>query len=429
MTNLELNPRFATLGGYPFARLRSLLDGLAPPDGMRPIDMTIGEPRRPLPPMVAETVAGQAAGFGRYPPTRGSLALRQAFAAWLDRRYALPAGLIDPERHVMALNGTREGLFQIALVCVPPLRNGQQPAVLVPNPFYQCYAGAAAAAGAETVFLPATPATGHLPDLDALPAALLDRTALFYICSPANPQGAAGTADYWRRLLVLARRHGFVVAADECYAEIYRDTAPPGALQAAAESGALDNLVVFHSLSKRSGVPGLRGGICAGDPAIIEHFTTLRSYGGAPMPLPLDAAATALWRDEDHVDATRAHYNAAYDAAERILGGCLGGNRFAAGELRPAGGFFLWLDVGDGERFAHRLWTRAGLRVLPGGYLTRAEAGGRNVGAPFIRVALVDDLETIGEGLTRLAAELAAAEAGPDRDGPGHARSQEAPSA
>ena len=282
MQNLDLNPRFAALGGYPFARLRSLLDGLSPPDGQAPIDMTIGEPRRPVPPLVGEVLARQGAGFGKYPPTRGSLGLRQAFAAWLTRRYGLPPAMIDPDRHVMALNGTREGLFQIALVCVPPQRNGAQPAVLIPNPFYQCYAGAAAAAGAEPVFLPATPATGHLPDLEALPPALLDRTALFYLCSPANPQGAAAPADYWRRLLALARQHGFVVAADECYAEIYRSEAPSGALEAAAESGALDNLVVFHSLSKRSGVPGLRGGICAGDPAILDHFTILRSYARGP---------------------------------------------------------------------------------------------------------------------------------------------------
>ncbi|MEQ8345770.1 MAG: aminotransferase class I/II-fold pyridoxal phosphate-dependent enzyme [Sneathiellaceae bacterium] len=401
MQNLDLNPRFAALGGYPFARLRSLLDGLSAPGGLAPIDMTIGEPRRPVPPLVAEVLARQAAGFGRYPPTRGSLDLRQAFSAWLTRRYRLPSGMIDPERHVMALNGTREGLFQIALACVPPQRNGAQPAVLIPNPFYQCYAGAAAAAGAEPVFLPATPATGHLPDLDALPAALLDRTALFYLCSPANPQGVAASAEYWRRLLALARQHGFVVAADECYAEIYRDRAPPGALEAAAESGALDNLIVFHSLSKRSGVPGLRGGICAGDPAILDHFTILRSYGGAPLPLPLDAAAAALWAEEAHVTETRAHYNAAYDLAARVLG-----NRYEPAVLRPTGGFFLWLDVGDGEAMAHRLWTEAGLRVLPGAYLTRADASGVNVGAPFVRVALVDDLATIESGLQRLAGLL-----------------------
>lgn len=405
MQNLTLNPRFAALGGYPFARLRALLDGLAPPSGLATVDMTIGEPRRPFSPLVGEILAARGADFGRYPPVRGSLALRSAACAWLTRRYGLPDGLLDPERHVIALNGTREGLFQFALAAVPPEKAGRRPAVIVPNPFYQCYAGAAAAAGAEPVFVPATPATGHLPDLEALPPELLDRCALFYLCSPANPQGAAAGLDYWQRLLRLARRHGFVVAADECYAEIYRDSPPVGALQAAvALDGGLDNLVAFHSLSKRSSVPGLRAGFCAGDPGILDLFGTVRSYGGAPLPLPLDAAAAALWADEAHVVETRAHYNAAYDVAARVLG-----NRFGRGdprELRPEGGFFLWLDVGDGEAMARRLWLEAGVRVLPGAYLARPEADGSNVGAPFIRVALVDGLETIETGLTRLAEVL-----------------------
>lgn len=405
MQNLSLNPRFTALGGYPFARLRALLDPLAAPQDLAPVDMSIGEPRRPVPPLVGEVLALRQAGFGRYPPARGSADLRAAIAAWLSRRYRLPSEMIDPDRHVVALNGTREGLFQVALAAVPPAKAGRQPAVLIPNPFYQCYAGAAAAAGAEPVFLPAMRDSGNLPDLEALPAELLDRTALFYLCSPANPQGAAADHAYWTRLLALARKHGFLVAADECYAEIYRDMAPTGALEAAAASGGMDNLLVFHSLSKRSSVPGLRAGFCAGDAAVLDLFASLRSYGGAPLPLPIDAAAAALWAEESHVAANRAHYNAAYDAAARLLG-----RQFGTGDpkiLRPDGGFFLWLEVGDGEAVARRLWTEAALRVLPGAYLTRPDADGGNIGAGHIRVALVDELSVIESGLQRLAAVLA----------------------
>jgi N-succinyldiaminopimelate aminotransferase len=250
-------------------------------------------------------------------------------------------------------------------------------------------------AGGEPVLLPATARTGFLPDLEAIPSALLDRTALFYLCSPANPQGVVADLDYLRRAVRLARRHGFVLAVDECYSELWNSAPPPGALEAAlAEDGCLDHVLVFHSLSKRSSAAGLRSGFVAGDAAILTRLLRLRAYASPVQPLPLMAAATALWQDEAHVEANRALYRAKFEAAGRRLG-----NRF--GFYRPAGGFFLWLDVGDGEAACRRLWREGGLRVLPGGYLSGG-ADGTNTGSAYIRIALVDDLETVDAALVRL---------------------------
>ena len=389
-----LNPRLAELSDYPFDRLRALLDGLPP--GGEPILLSVGEPRHPPPPMLGEVLARHADEWDRYPPVEGTADFRRAVVEWLNRRYRLPAPLLDPERHVLPVAGTREGLFLIATACVPETKNGRRPAVLMPNPFYQVYLGAAVLRGAEPVLLPATRAGGFLPDLAALTPDLLARTAVLYLCSPANPQGSVADAAMLSAAIALARRHDFTLIVDECYAEIYDREPPTGALAVcAATDGGLANVVVFHSLSKRSSVPGLRSGFCAGDPAIITAFRRLRAYGGATLPLPVLAASAALWRDEEHVDANRALYRHKFDAAERRLDG-----RF--GFYRPAGGFFLWLDVGDGEAAGRRLWQEAGLRVLPGAYLARGN-GADNPGQPYIRVALTPDLPTTDEALRRLA--------------------------
>lgn len=270
----------------------------------------------------------------------------------------------------------------------------------MPNPFYQCYAGAALAAGAEPVYLATPKAANFLPDLDALDEDLLARTALFYLCSPANPQGTMADAGYLERLLGLARRHGFVLAMDECYAEIYTGEAPLGTLEVAREmGGSLDNLLVFHSLSKRSNVPGLRSGFVAGDAALIARFAKMRDYGGNPPPLPIDATSAALWREESHVVENRRLYQEKFDLAERVIG-----NRF--GFYKPEGGFFLWLDVGEGVEATRRLWTEAAVRVLPGAYLTADVAGEENAGTPYIRLAMVHDHDTTAEALRRLAEVL-----------------------
>jgi len=385
------NARLGELVDYPFQRLRTLLDGVRA--GTEPtIDLAIGELRHAAPPMVAATLARAAAGWGKYPPTEGTPALRQAIAVWLTRRFALAPGLIDAERNVLVVAGTREALFMAALVATPRQKGRRWTAVLMPNPLYQVYFGAAIAAGAEPILLPADKASGYQPDLGALPSELLDRTALVYLNSPANPQGSVLARDRLAQALALARRHDFVLAVDECYSEIYTSAQPPmGALEAAG--GALDHLLVFHSLSKRSNVPGLRSGFVAGDEALITLFKRLRHYGGAQVPLPVQEASLALWQDETHVAENRALYRAKFELAAATLG--------PAG-APPGGGFYLWLEVGDGEAIARRLWAEAGLRVMPGAYMARTDAAGRNPGAGHIRVALVDDLATTRTALERL---------------------------
>lgn len=395
-----LNPVLDRLTDYPFARLAQLLGGGVTEDA---VVMSIGEPQHPPPPMVAEILAAKAALWGKYPPANGTPDFRTAAAGWLTRRFELPHDLIDPDTAVLPVAGTREALYLIAqTVCGSA--QGERPVVLLPNPFYQVYSGAAVMAGAEPVFVPGAEGPAGQPDFSALPPALLERTALAYLCSPANPQGSVADPALLARTVAAARRYGFVLAVDECYSEIYDAAPPAGALAACAALGSnMDNVVVFHSLSKRSSVPGLRSGFVAGDPAVIAAFARLRSYGGAATPMPILAAAAALWRDEAHVEENRALYRAKIDLAQDILG-----HRF--GFTRPAGGFFLWLDVGDGEAAALKLWQEARIRVLPGAYLAKdtgaINAGMGNPGAPFIRVALVHDLETTGRALARLAAVL-----------------------
>lgn len=391
-----LNPLIETLADYPFDRLRALLDGIVPPAEKPPLILSVGEPRHSPPPMVAQALAGDTAGWGRYPPVDGTPDFRRAVAGWLRRRYGLPEGLIDPDRHVLPVSGTREALFLIGQAVVPPEKAGGQPRVLMPNPFYQVYFGAAVFARAQPVFLPATRASGFLPDLSVIDEATLRRTAMLYLCSPANPQGAVASIALLRHAVALARAHDFVLCVDECYANIWDREAPAGALAACHALGdGLDNVLVFHSLSKRSSVPGLRSGFVAGDARLIGAFRRLRAFGGAVLPLPVLAASAALWDDDAHAEANRVLYRTKMDLAERLLAG-----RF--GFFRPAGGFFLWLEVGDGEAAARALWAEAGLRVLPGAYLARDCADGGNPGRPFIRVALVDDLPRTEDALRRL---------------------------
>jgi succinyldiaminopimelate transaminase len=395
-----LNPRIQWLSEYPFDRLRALLGGIEPPSGMTPMVLSVGEPRHPTPPLVPDVVGSNGDLWNRYPPVEGTAEFRSAVVGWLSRRYALTEDLLDADRHVLPVAGTREALFLLAAVAVPRSKAGRRPVVSMPNPFYHVYFGAAVMSGAEPVYLPATRDTGFLPDLAAIDSATLERTAMMYLCSPANPQGAVADLAYLKDAVRLARRHDFVLAVDECYTEIYDSRPPRGALEAcAALGGSTDNVVVFHSLSKRSSVPGLRSGFVAGDPRLIEGFRRLRSFGGATVPLPVMAAAAALWRDDDHVEQNRALYRAKFDLAESVLG-----NRF--GFFRPEGGFFLWLEVGDGEECARDLWANSALRVLPGAYLAQPEASGVNPGAPFVRVALIEDLASTEEALRRLVKTL-----------------------
>jgi N-succinyldiaminopimelate aminotransferase len=382
----------------PFVRLTELIAGIEP--GKPPINLSVGEPQHPVPRFVGPTLAAHVADFGRYPANKGIEPFRHAVAAWLNRRYKLARG-VDPEREVLVLNGTREGLFLAAIAARRWVaRRAGKPAVLIPNPFYAAYAAGALAADCEPIYLPATHKSQFLPDLNALDEALLARTVACYIASPSNPQGAVADRAYLDKLAALARRFGFLVFADECYCEIYSEHAPPGMLEASGPDFA--NAVVFHSLSKRSNLPGLRVGFAAGDRRFLASYLELRNVAAPQVPTPAQYVAIAAYGDEAHVQENRTLYSAKFDLADQIIG-----NRY--GYERPAGGFFLWLDVskqGGSEAVTKRLWAEAGVRVVPGRYLAREQTDGSNPGADYIRVAMVQDKTATAEALHRLVAVL-----------------------
>jgi N-succinyldiaminopimelate aminotransferase len=381
--------RFSNLPDYAFPRLRKLLDAHAP--GGPAIAMTIGEPQHPMPAFVGPILAANIAGFGVYPPNDGTPELLTAIAGWIIRRYGVTLG----HDNLMPLNGTREGLFNACVALCPETKNGQKPAVLMPNPFYQVYAVAALTVGADPIYVPATAQTGFLPDYASLDPDTLNRTAIAYICSPANPQGSVASPAYWRDLLVLAEKHDFIILADECYSEIWRTTPPTGILQTAQETKANpERVFTFHSLSKRSNLPGLRSGFVAGGKDGIARMRQLRAFAGAPLPLPIQRVSEAAWNDDAHVVENQALYHAKFRAADTIFSGM-------QGYTPPEGGFFLWLPVDDGEAAAIKLWTKTGVRVLPGAYLSR-ESGGQNPGKGYIRVAMVAPINDMQRGLIRL---------------------------
>lgn len=386
---MEFPERFANLPEYAFPRLRTLLDHLKP--GGEPVAMTIGEPRHPMPDFVGPVLAQSLSEFGQYPANDGTPALLAAISGWLGRRY----GVDVAENRLMVLNGTREGLFNAAIALCPETKRGKRPVILVPNPFYQVYAVAAATVGAEVVFVPASEETGFLPDYESLPAEILDRTTIAYLCSPANPQGSVAGRDYLARLLALAEKHDFRLFSDECYSELWRTAPPPGAIEVAAETGTdPERVVIFHSLSKRSNLPGLRSGFCASGPQAMQRIRQLRAYAGAPLPQPIQRVSERAWADEAHVIENRALYAEKYADAAEIFSGV---NSFRL----PEGGFFLWLPVENGEDAAVKLWTETGVRVLPGAFLAR-DVEGENPGKGYIRVALVAPRDETRRGLIRL---------------------------
>ncbi|UWQ91713.1 aminotransferase class I/II-fold pyridoxal phosphate-dependent enzyme [Rhodobacteraceae bacterium M382] len=387
---MDFPERFSNLPAYAFPRLRALLDHHAP--GGDVVHMTIGEPKHDFPSWVTDEIVAHAGLFRSYPQNEGTDALRVAISGWINRRYGVS---MDPDTQIMALNGTREGLYNAAMALCPETKNGQQPVILTPNPFYQVYMVAALSVGAEPVFVSATAATGHLPDYASLPAEVLNRTTIAYICSPANPQGAVATREYWVELIQLAEQYDFRIFADECYSEIYRDSAPIGVLSVAQEIGAdVERIILFNSLSKRSNLAGLRSGFIAGGPETIKHAKQLRSYSGAPLPGPLQAAAARVWADEEHVVENRRLYQEKYTIADDVLGS-------VQGYMSPEAGFFLWLPVDNGEEAALKLWRETGVRVLPGAYLAQGDAG-QNPGETYVRVALVAPKEDTGNALITL---------------------------
>ncbi|MGC2409438.1 MAG: aminotransferase class I/II-fold pyridoxal phosphate-dependent enzyme [Methyloceanibacter sp.] len=392
---------FDDLVASPFARLTELLHGIEP--GAPPIDLSLGEPHALIPSFLGPTLQRHVSEFGRYPPIRGIPALRQAIADWLGRRYPRLTGQIDTDTHVLPLNGSREGLFSAIFPALARKGSMAAPVVLIPNPFYPAYAAAAAASGAEPVFLAGSAVTGFLPDLDAVDREVLKRTIALYLCSPSNPQGAVADRGYLATAIALARRFDFMLYADECYSEIYSESPPPGALEVAfATGGTFANVVVFQSLSKRSGLPGLRSGFIAGDPSFIAPFARFRNVACPQMPLPVQHVSVEAWFDEEHVEQGRALYRQNFDIADAVIEG-----RY--GYRRPQGGFFLWLDLGrkgGGETAVKTLWKGCGVKLLPGSYLARDGACGINPGTNHVRIALVHDPKITGEALARIVATL-----------------------
>jgi N-succinyldiaminopimelate aminotransferase len=393
-----MNPRLGMLRPYPFERLRELLAGTTPPAGLPHIALSIGEPRHAPPPFIADALTRALSTLGSYPAVLGLPELRSAAAAWLERRFALAPGSVRPDDMVLPVNGTREGLFSFVQAVVDASRS--RPAVLMPNPFYQIYEGAALLAGAEPVYLDCDESNAYLPDLDAVAAGDWDRCQLLFLCSPGNPTGAVMPAAYLERALELADRHGFVVASDECYSEIYRDESRPpcGLLQAAQSSGRKDfeRCVVFHSLSKRSSVPGLRSGLVAGDPALLAGFRLYRTYHGCAVPLHTQLASVPAWRDEAHVVLNRELYRRKFDLVVPML-------REVMDVGMPEGAFYLWPRVADDEAFTRGLFENQHVTVLPGSYLARDTAGG-NPGRGRVRISLVASVEDCVEAARRIVA-------------------------
>lgn len=400
-----MNPDLDLLQAYPFERLAALKAGVNPPAGLPHIALSIGEPKHPPPPFVLDTLRNSLAGLGAYPATAGTAELRSACARWLERRFGLGAGSVG-SANVLPVNGTREALFAIAQAVVDRGASGAgdrgtdtRPLVAMPNPFYQIYEGAALLAGAEPYFIDTPESNGFLPDLAAIPAAIWDRVQLLYLCSPGNPGGAVLDVEGWRQALALAERHDFVIAADECYAELYADEGapPPSLLNAAVAAGrtAFERCMVFHSLSKRSSLPGLRSGFVAGDARLLERFLLYRTYHGCAMPLPTQAASAAAWNDEAHVRDNRRLYREKFAQVMPLLAPHL---RFRP----PQGGFYLWADVGgDDQAWTRDLYAQQNVTVLPGSYLARTVAG-VNPGAGRVRISLVAGLDECVEAARRI---------------------------
>ena len=396
-----MNPALSQLWPYPFERLNALLDGAQPPPNLSLISLYIGEPRHPPPPFILQALADNLHVIGSYPSTAGIPTFRAAVAGWLTRRFQLPAGALEPDTMVLPVNGTREALFAFVQAVTDRRR---EPLVVMPNPFYQIYEGAALLAGATPYFMGNDPQNEFLPDLDGVPAHVWDRCQVLFLCSPGNPTGAVASVDYLRRALTLAERHDFVVASDECYSEIYLDESkpPPGLLQAAiaAGHGNFERCVVFHSLSKRSSVPGLRSGFVAGDATLMKPFLLYRTYHGCAMPLTTQLASIPAWNDDAHVVENRSLYRQKFAGVLPIL-------QEVVEVSAPEAGFYLWPRVTDDERFTRELFECKHVKVLPGSFIAR-DVHHLNPGRGRVRISLVASVPECVEAAGRIRDYVAA---------------------
>lgn len=395
-----MNSLLDTLQPYPFEKLAQLKAGITPPATLPHIALSIGEPQHPAPAHVVQTLLAHMGGLSHYPTTKGIPALRETMAQWCTQRFCLTHPL-NSETQILPVNGTREALFSFAQAAID---SKSKPLVVSPNPFYQIYEGAALLAGAEPYFLPCTADQRFIPDFANVPDAVWQRCQLLFICSPGNPTGSVMSIEQLQQLIRLAEKHDFIIASDECYSELYyEESSPPaGLLQAASAMGLHDysRCVVFHSLSKRSNLPGLRSGFVAGDAAIIEKFLLYRTYHGCAMPLQHQHASIAAWSDEEHVKENRIAYAEKFSAVLNILTEDIAAQRISV--TKPDAGFYLWVDVkGSDTQFARTLFAEKNITVLPGSYLSR-EINGHNPGAGFVRMALVATLTECTEAAQRI---------------------------
>jgi N-succinyldiaminopimelate aminotransferase len=394
-----MNPYLDRLQPYPFEKLAALIGEVEPNPNLTPLNISIGEPKHPVAKKLRDAMANALDGISRYPSTRGEPALRSAAASWLENRFNLGRDSIKPDKNILPVNGTREALFSVAQLFTTHREDPLVPIILSPNPFYQIYEGATHMAQGELVFVNANASNGYLPEYHKLPKEILDKTALLYLCTPANPTGGVYSIEQLQKLIELADKHDFVVASDECYSEIWYNSPPPGLLEAAWAMGRTDfsRCLVFHSLSKRSNMPGARSGFVAGDADILAAYFRLRTYTGCATPPFIQMAATTAWQDEEHVEENRIQYRKKLQDSIEILSPVL--------DVEPPdAGFYLWLKVpGGGVSFARQLYEGYNVTVLPGAFLSR-DSDGENPGAPYIRVAMVASTTDNREAMERIAA-------------------------
>lgn len=385
-----MNAQLSLLHPYPFEKLNQLFADIQPAD-LPLIALSIGEPKHPAPAFVQQAIIEHFEHLSTYPNSKGLPELRQSIAAWLTRRFCLTH--IDPEQHILPVSGTREAIFSFVQAMV---KREDQPYVVMPNPFYQIYEGATLLAGAKPYFINCSEENGYLGDFDAVPQHVWQNTALLFVCTPGNPTGAVISKQQLKKLIALSDEYGFVIASDECYSELWFEQAPVGLLEVCAEMGRHDykNCVVFHSLSKRSNLPGMRSGFVAGDAALLKPYLKFRTYHGAAMPVQHQLASIAAWNDEQHVEENRVQYRAKFDLFQQELGHLLP-------LQKPDAGFYYWLKVDHDEKFAKMLMEKAHIKVLPGRYLSRDTKSG-NPGENHVRLALVADLAQCEQAIQRL---------------------------
>ena len=391
MNKNKFNENLELLNDYPFQRLNNLLKGIEAPKKKKGLILSIGEPQHKPPKFIKEIIDKNFGKWSKYPPTLGMEKLNVASINWVKRRFKLTEDFINYKDNIVQLAGTREGLFNVALALTPRKKNNLKPAILIPDPFYQVYAGASRISGADPIFVSSLKKNNFIPAFSNVSKETLNRTSIIYVCSPSNPEGVSLKIEDWKNLIFLARNNNATLIVDECYTDIYSETPPIGVLEACKILNTdISNIISFHSLSKRSNVPGFRSGFAVGDKNIITSFKKLRHYCAGQQPIPIQEAATALWNDDDHAEKNRKKYKQKFQIAKSIF-------KKEYGFYMPDGGFYLWLNVGNGEKITQELWQEEGIKVMPGSYLSRTSASKK-----YIRVALVGNISETNTALKNI---------------------------